>query len=47
VRLIDFNCVIGQVIVNDVRQVLTEGEEAEHLTIVVQELLLGSNLTTT
>ena len=47
VTLIDFNCVIGQVIVNDVRQILTEGEEAEHLTIVVQELLLRSNLTTT
>jgi hypothetical protein len=38
--LSNFNGVISQVIVNDVRQVLTEGEEAKHLTIVVQELFL-------
>ena len=38
--LSNFNGVISQVIVNDVGQVLTEGEEAKHLTIVVQELFL-------
>jgi hypothetical protein len=40
VVLSNFNDVISQVVVNDVGQVLTEGEQAKHLTIVVQELFL-------
>lgn len=47
VRLSDFDCVIGQVVVNDVRELLAVGEETQHLAVMVEELLLRGNLATT
>ena len=47
VRLSDLNGVIGQVVVENVRKVFADGEESQHLSILVQELLLGGNLSTT
>lgn len=44
--LSDLNGVVGQVVVHDERQVLTGREEAQDLTVVVEELLLGRNLAT-
>lgn len=38
--------VVGEVVVHDVRQIVAYGEEAEHLTVMVQELLLGGQLST-
>ncbi len=42
----NFNSVISQVIMNYEGQVLSFGEEAQHLAIVVEELLLRSNAST-
>lgn len=47
VNLSNFNGVVSKVVVHNERQVFALCVEAEDLTIVVQELLLGSNLTTT
>ena len=47
VALTDFKCVISEIVVNHVIQVISRGEEAQHAAIVVQELLLGLNLATT
>lgn len=46
VALADFERVVGEVVVHDVRQIVANGEEAEDLTVMVQELLLGGYLTT-
>ena len=45
--LTDLDGVIGQVVVDNVGDVLGFGEEAEDLAIVVEELLLASHLATT
>ena len=47
VALTDFKCVISEIVVNDIIQVICRGKEAQHAAIVVQELLLGLNLATT
>jgi len=47
VALTDFKCIISQIIVNHVIQVICCGEEAQHAAIIVEELLLGLNLATT
>ena len=47
VALTNFKSIITEVVVHDERQILTFGEETEDLTIVVQELLLGGDLTAT
>jgi len=47
VGLSDFDGIIGQVVVEDVWQVLADSEESEHLSILVQELLLGGNFAAT
>ena len=47
VALTDFKCVISEIVVNHVIQVICCGEEAQHAAIIVQELLLGLNLATT
>lgn len=46
VGLSDLNGVVGQVVVHDEGQVFTDRKEAQDLTVVVEELLLGRNLTT-
>ena len=43
--LTDFKGVIAEVVVHDVGKVFALSEEAEHLTVEVQELLLGGDLT--
>lgn len=47
VHLANFEGVIGQVVVDGVLELITLTEEAEDLTIVVEELLLTGNLATT
>ena len=47
VALADLESVIGQVVVHDVREILAFCEESQHLAIVIEELLLGGNLTAT
>ena len=47
VALTDFKCVISEIVVNHVIQVISRGEEAQHAAIVVKELLLGHNFATT
>lgn len=47
VGLSDLDGVIGQVVVEDVWQVLADSEESEHLSVFVQELLLGGNFAAT
>ena len=47
VALTDFKCVISEIVVNHVIQVISRGEEAQHAAIVVQELLLRHNFATT
>ena len=47
VNLTDLNGVISQVVVDDVWEAVVSGEETEYFAVVVQELLLGFNLTTT
>ena len=47
VALTDFKCIISEIIVNHVIQVICCGEEAQHAAIIVEELLLGLNLATT
>ena len=44
VSLTDLNGIVSQVIVDDERTVVGVAVETEHLSVVVQELLLGSNL---
>jgi len=46
VSLTDLNGIVSQVIVDDERTVVGVAVETEHLSVVVQELLLGSNLAT-
>ena len=43
----DLNGVIGQVVMDDERKAVTLCKEAEDLSVVVQELLLGSNFSAT
>lgn len=45
--LSNLNCVISQVIVHDVRKIFTDCEETKYLLVVVQELFLRSNFSTT
>ena len=45
--LTDFESVISQVIVDSVGEIITGSEVAEHLAVVVQELLLGLNFAAT
>lgn len=46
VHLTNFNCVVGEVVVDHVWQVVAPGKEAQHFAVVVQELLLRSNFAT-
>jgi hypothetical protein len=43
VSLSDFDGIISQVVVDDKRSVFRRTVETEHLSVVIQELLLGSN----
>ena len=43
----DFNSVISQVVVNDERKIITLGKEPQHLSVVIQKLLLGNYSSTT
>jgi len=43
VSLSDFDGIISQVVVDDKRSVFRRAVETEHLSVVIQELLLGSN----
>ena len=45
--LSNLNCVISQVVVHDVRKIFTDCEETKYLLVVVQELFLRSNFSTT
>jgi hypothetical protein len=45
--LTDLECVVSQIVVHHVGKVLVVDEEAEDLAVVIQELLLRSNLATT
>ena len=45
VALANFKGVIAEVVVHDEGKVFALGEETEHLTVVIQELLLGGHLT--
>ena len=47
VALTNLKSVISQVIVDSVGEIITLGEEAEHLAVFVQELLLGLNFAAT
>jgi len=47
VNLADLDSVVGQVVVDNVWEVLATGEEAEDTSVVVEELLLGGNFATT
>jgi len=47
VHLTDLNGIIGQEVVNDEGEVLTDAEETEHFAVVVKELLLGGDSATT
>ena len=47
VDLTDLNSIIGQEVVPDVLEVIGLGEESQHLSIKVQELLLGGDSTAT
>ena len=47
VALTDFESIISQVVVDSVGEIVTSAEEAEHLAVMVQELLLGLNLAAT
>lgn len=45
--LSNLNCVISQVVVHDVWKIFTDCEETKYLLVVVQELFLRSNFSTT
>ena len=47
VALTNLKSVISQVVVDSVGEIITRGEEAEHLAVFVQELLLGLNFAAT
>jgi len=47
VHLTDLDSVIGQVVVDDVWEVVGAGEEPENTSIVIEELLLGGNFAAT
>ena len=47
VTVTDLESIIGQVVVDDVGEVVTAGEETENLAIVIEELLLGGNFAAT
>ena len=47
VALTNLKSVVSQVVVDSVGEIITLGEEAEHLAVFVQELLLGLNFAAT
>lgn len=47
VHFSNLNGVVSKIVVDDEWQVFASGEETEHLTVVIQELLLSGNLATT
>lgn len=47
VTLTDFKRVVSKIVVNDIVEVVSCGEEAQDSAIIVQELLLGLNFATT
>jgi len=47
VALTDLESIVTQVVVHDERKIFTLGEEAQDLAVMVQELLLAVNFTTT
>jgi hypothetical protein len=46
-HLTDLNGVVGQEVVNNEGEVLTDAEETEHFAVVVEELLLRRDAATT
>jgi len=47
VNFSDLNGIVGKEVVPDELEILGHGEESQHLSIIVQELLLGSNSSST
>lgn len=44
--LSNLNCVVGQVVMNDVWKLFADCEETKNLLVVIQELFLGSDFAT-
>jgi hypothetical protein len=45
--LSNLNCVVCQVVVHDIRKVFTDCKKTKYLLVMIQELFLGSNFSTT